>query len=275
MIYLVTDSTCYLTRREAADLHILVVPLRYDCGGRDSLLEGYAEDWRPEPGLDLSRCSTAQAPASAFQEVFRRLRAQGHQALCLTLSSRLSGTYLNALKAAQETAGQVLVLDSRTTGGALYLLAREARALLDQGLDLQACFDRLRLLRERTRTLFTLEDMGPLRRSGRLGAVRSSVSTLLNLRPVLTLQDGGVVSWALARGRQDQLRRLQEGLTGQPAQVVVQYCGDEAGAGLLAGRLRAAGVRVLERPFGIVLAIHLGLPVLSTAWLMAEGTPSA
>lgn len=270
MIYLVTDSTACLTRQEARDLQALVVPMRFDRGGRDSYQEGFAEDWQPS-GQPLEGYSTAQAPASAFLEVFQRLQGQGHQALCLTISSRLSGTYFNAVQAAKEAGGQAAVIDSRTTAGALYLLLREARALIDQGLDLGPCLERLRALRRRTRTIFTLQDMEPLRRSGRLGFMRSSVSTLLNLRPLLTLSDGSVVSHALARGRQDQLRQLAQDVSGQPSQVVVQFCGEEEAADTLAERLRRRGIRVIKRPLGLVLAIHLGFPVLSTAWIEEEG----
>ncbi len=267
MIYLVTDSTAYLSRQEARDLKAVVVPMRFDRGGKDSYQEGYAEDWQPEPEQDLHGYSTAQAPTAAFIDVFQKLLGQGHQVLCLTISSRLSGTYFNAMQAAQETGGQVMVIDSRTTAGALYLMLREARSLIDQGLGLSDCFDRLRQMRKATRTIFTLQDMEPLRRSGRLGFMRSSVSTLLNLRPLLTLQDGSVVSHALARGKQDQLRQLVQDISGQPSQVVVQYCGEEEAAQTLAERLRQKGIRVLKRPLGLVLAIHLGVPVLSTAWV--------
>lgn len=271
MIYLVTDSTAYLSRQEARDLKAVVVPMRFDRGGQDSYQEGYAEDWQPAGEQDLHGYSTAQAPSSAFQEVFQKLLGQGHQVLCLTISSRLSGTYFNAMQAAQEVGGQVMVIDSRTTAGALYLMLREARALIDAGLDLAACFERLRALRKATRTIFTLQDMEPLRRSGRLGFMRSSVSTLLNLRPLLTLSDGSVVSHALARGKQDQLRQLVQDITGQPSQVVVQYCGEEEAADTLAERLRQKGIRVLKRPLGLVLAIHLGVPVLSIAWIEGQG----
>ena len=267
MIYLVTDSTACLSRQEANELRALVVPMHFIRDGRETMPEGFVEDWHPQPGNSLEGYSTAQAPSAAFLDLFSRLKEQGHQALCLTISSRLSGTNANALKAAEETGGQIQVVDSRTTAGAMYLLLRAAREMLDAGETLEGCFERLKSLRKRTRTLFTIQDMEPLRRSGRLGYVRSSVSTLLNLRPLLTLQDGSVVSHSLARGKQDQQRLMVQGLTGKPGEAIVQHCGDEEAADDLAGRLHDKGIRVLKRRIGIVLAIHLGIPVLSAAWM--------
>ena len=267
MIYLVTDSTACLSRQEANDLRALVVPMNYIRDGRETFPEGFIEDWQPLPDQSLTGYSTAQASSASFLDIFSRLKEQGHQALCLTISSRLSGTYANALKAAEETGDCVQVVDSRTTGGAMYLLLREARDMFDDGTSLTECFERLKQLRKRSRTLFTVQEMEPLRRSGRLGFIRSSVSTLLNLRPLLTLSDGSVVSHSLARGRQDQQRMLIQGLTGKPSEVIVQHCGDEEAADDLARRLMDKGICVMKRRIGIVLAIHLGIPVLSTVWM--------
>lgn len=270
MIYLVTDSTAYLSRDEASALGVLMVPMAYIRGGREAFQEGFVEDWQPRPGQELAAYSTSQAQASAFSYIFERLKAQGHQALCITISSRLSGTFANALQAAEQAGDCVQVVDSRTTAGAMYLMLKSAREMLDAGAALTECFEQMKQLRKRSHTIFTIQDMDPLRRSGRLGYVRSSVSTLLNLRPLLTLSDGSVVSHSLARGKQDMQRLMAQGLTGRPGEVIVQHCGDDENALALARRLEGQGIRVMLRKIGIVLAIHLGLPILSVAWMEEE-----
>ncbi len=231
MIYLVTDSTAYLTRQEASQpegpggAHGL-----YQGGQRGlpgGLCGGLAAGIQPGAWQAIP---PAQAPGMAFLDLFTRLKAQGHQALCITISSRLSGTFANALKAAEDTGECIQVIDSRTTAGAQYLLLRAAREMLDQGMGLMECFEALKQMRGRSHTIFTIQDMDPLRRSGRLGYVRSSVSTLLNLRPLLTLSDGSVVSHSLARGSQDVQRLMALSLTGNPQEVIVQHCADEDSA---------------------------------------------
>lgn len=271
MIYLVTDTTAGLTRQEARALHAVMVPMTYARQGRAFIAEGYAEDFHPpraNAGVDLSQYTTAQASAAAFAGVFEQIVSGGHQALCLTISGRLSGTYLNACQAAKEVGqGQVAVVDSRTTGAALYLLLRRARQLLDEGMGLQEAAEQVQGISGHTHTLFSVEDMGPLRRSGRLGVVRLSVSSLLNVRPVLRVQDGGVVTHALARGRQQQLRELAAALQGPPRQVAVQHAAAPEEAEMLAQRLRAMGHEVSVRGVGLVLSIHLGLPCLGIGWI--------
>ncbi len=148
-------------------------------------------------------------------------------------------------------------------------MLKAAREMLDAGASLTQCFEAMKQLRKRTHTIFTIQDMDPLRRSGRLGYVRSSVSTLLNLRPLLSLSDGSVVSHSLARGKQDVQRLMMLGLVGKPQEVIVQHCGDEESARALAQRLEEQGIQVMMRRIGIVLAIHLGVPILSVAWVSA------
>lgn len=271
MIYLVTDSTSCLSREDIKELQIIMVPMSYTGKNNTPINEGYVEECEicKQTGiLNLEGYSTSQASVNAFSRVFKTLIAHGHQALCLTLSSRLSGTYRNACQAALETGGgQVEVVDSRTTAGSLYLLLRQARSFLTLGCDLKQATARLKTLISKTHTLFSVQNMDPLRRSGRLGIVRLSVSTLLNLRPVLSLIDGAVVSQALARGGQHQLRYLEDSIKGSPQMIVVQHCGCEASAIELRQRLLKRGHKVLIRPLNMVLAIHVGVPCLSVAWM--------
>ena len=63
---------------------------------------------------------------------------------------------------------------------------------------------------------------------------------------------------------------LIQGLTGNPGEVIVQHCGEEEGADSLSARLTEQGFRVMKRRIGIVLAVHLGTPILSTAWVEAS-----
>lgn len=266
MIYLVADTSACLTRQEAQQLQVLMVPMYYSRGGR-MYTEGYVNDWQPQEGGSLTGHTTSQATSGAFLDIFNKLKRQGHQALCVTISSRLSGTYMNALSAAEESGDHVRVVDSRSTAGGIYLLLKQARALLNSGHTLVQAFEQLKSARDRLKTLFALQDMEPLRHSGRLGMVRLSVSAMLNVRPILSLVDGAVMTHAMARGRQVQMLKLLDGTDRAQGPIVVQHCADEEAAHNLAQRLMKAGHQVIVRRLGVVLTIHLGYPVLSTAWV--------
>lgn len=212
MTIIVTDSTAYLTRSETTILGVRVVNMSYSLDGAACIRRAAlrktppARKWSPST---WGRLRTSQAGFSAFMSVFDDLILAGHDVLCLTISSRLSGTYGNARIAARETApDKIEVVDSLTTGGGLYLLIKEARRLLDGGLTVQETAQRLRVLRGRVKTVFSVEDISALRSSGRLGNVKMSVATILNIKPMLKCLDGGIVSCGITRGRHEQLSTL-------------------------------------------------------------------
>lgn len=81
--------------------------------------------------------------------------------------------------------------------------------------------ERMQQERAKTGVVFSLDSMDALRRSGRIGIVRQSVSTILNIRPVLRCQDGAVISLGTARGRTEQMKKLIDAMSNNPKQIVV------------------------------------------------------
>ena len=102
MLALVTDSTCGLTRDEAAELGVDVVPMTYVTdSARHS--EGFVGENGDYVTLlaKSRRVVTEAVRSSSFERVFREHLDAGDDVLCVTISSRLSGT----LRSAEEAAG--------------------------------------------------------------------------------------------------------------------------------------------------------------------------
>ena len=270
MRVIVTDSSAYLTRGEAERLGVVVVPMTYSLGGavRPESYEGENGDYGRLINRYTVRLHTAQASRAAFVSAFRSLVQAGSEVLCVTMSSRMSGTYGNAVFAAREVdPRKVRVVDSLSTAGGLAQLVMRARALLDSGLELEEAAQALEALREKVEIVFTVEDIEPLRRSGRIGSVKLSVSTILNIRPILRCVDGALVSSGIARGRSDQRRQLMQKLPQGIGRVVMMASDAREQADALAQALAARGVAVERRPLGPVLAIHLGTGAVGLSWL--------
>lgn len=269
MITIAMDSTAYLTRQEARDLGVILIPMVYTVSNESFhetiLSEADLETVAAAPEEDLY---TSQPALGAFIRRFKRLVDGGGQVLCLTISSRLSGTYNNAKVCAREFGDKIRVVDSQITAGGLYLMAKEARRLINEGLGLDQVGDALEKYRERIFTQFSVAELAPLRRSGRLGVVRQSIGTVLNQRPIFTIKKGAIVFHDSARGKNDQLRKLAQDVPDTASEVAVQYYQDLEAARDLAGRLeKRLGVSVPLRRMGIVLGIHLGLDVVATVWV--------
>lgn len=273
MIAIMVDSAAGISRQEAEQLGAHYVPMTYTVD-RQQFVEHYiGENGQFEPYIerdDVER-RTSQATAAAFMSAFERQLAKGRQVLCITISSRLSGTYANAVMAAKEVnADEIKVLDSRNCAGGIYFLILRAQALIEEGLNLNEIVEKLIVERKHIRNVFTVNDMTNLRKSGRLGVVRLSVSTILNLRPILCLQNGSVFSKSVARGNHEQLRMLVESVPVGTRFVVVHSRDNNPQLPTIQEMLRNRLGDELELrivSLGPVLTIHLGLTYLGVCWM--------
>ena len=271
MITIVTDSTAYLTHEEAERMGVVIVPMSYSFGAGPSINEGCIEEnFRAEQQVaqQIDQAHTSQAPISVFLSTFSRIRRTGSDVLCITMSSRLSGTYSNAVLAARELGNKrIEVVDSLTTCSGLYLLICEAHRMVQNGEKLSVIVKQINKLRHQVRLAFSVDDMAPLRRSGRLGNVKMSISTVLNIKPILEVRDGAVVSIGIARGQIDRANKLCAFCKAADGKVIVDsFLGDEQASNLM---IRLAGdQRELERRrTGPVLGAHLGKGCIGVAYI--------
>jgi len=142
LITIVTDSTAYLTHEEAERMGVVIVPMSYSFGAGPSINEGCIEEnccAEQQVAQQIDQAHTSQAPISVFLSTFSRIRRTGSDVLCITMSSRLSGTYSNAVLAARELGNKrIEVVDSLTTCSGLYLLICEAHRMVQNGEKLSA-----------------------------------------------------------------------------------------------------------------------------------------
>lgn len=271
MLALVTDSTCGLTRNEAAELGVDVVSMGYvsDLGHREELFVGENGDYAAALGSGRGVSTEAVRP-SAFERVFRRHLDAGDEVLCITISSRLSGALRSAEQAAEAVGdARVVVLDSWLTAGALEFMVRRARALSNAGRTLAEIVDALRELRAAERIVFSVPDMGALARSGRLGAIRRAVATKLNRYPVMTLREGAIVKLGDGRGARGMAEAMVARVPEGTGELLLSHFGPrgvEAREVLLAVRSRLPHAHIRVKDGGPVLACHLGVGAVGLSW---------
>ncbi|HHT53696.1 MAG TPA: DegV family protein [Clostridiales bacterium] len=267
MIRLITDSTVYLRRDEAGQLGIRIVPIGYSMGGC-LYSEYYSDDDAFEEYLASGGSITTSQPSPAvFSGIFREELLRGGEVLCITLSSRLSGIYNSAALAAKQVGDRVHVFDSRLTAGGLYLLVRRARELADRGLKICEILADLERLRERITVCFSVGDMAPLRRSGRVGFVRMSVGTILNSKPILLLRDGAVVQDSVAHGTKEIIRVLTDKIPKGASEVIINYISNNQVVSNLYNVIKKEHPQIAIRlsKLGPVLSAHLGLNVVAVS----------
>ncbi|MCL2883174.1 MAG: DegV family protein [Coriobacteriia bacterium] len=273
MIVIVTDSSSYFRRSEAEKLGIRVIPINY-CVDGQVFNESYSDGNGDFEGLLANgrEHSTAHPNVSAYLSCFEEELRAKNQVLCITISSRLSGAYGTADMAAQQAASpDVAVLDSQLTAGGLYLLVKEAARLVAEGRGLEEARQELIGIRERITITFSVDDMEPLRKSGRIGFVRMNVSTFLNNRPILLCQDGAVVSDGIARGSTELVKALTAKVDAGTKEVVLSYVGESRLTTTLYHVIQETypAVTLTLQKIGPVLGIHLGIQVVAVSTLRA------
>lgn len=271
MITIVTDSTAYLTKDEAERMGVVVVPMNYSFADGRSISEGYIKadcNAEVQAAESIEHAHTSQASVSAFLNTFSRIRRSGNDVLCITMSSRLSGTYSNAVLAARELGnGQIEIVDSLSVCAGLYLLICEAHKMIESGETLDSVSKNLNEIRHHIRLAFSVEDMAPLRRSGRLGNVKMSISTVLNIKPILEVQEGAVVSIGISRGQIDRANKLCSFCKNADGKIIVDGFLAEESASNLLQRLSGGNSAIEHRRTGPVLGIHLGRGCVGVAYI--------
>lgn len=271
MITIVTDSSAYFKKEEADELGVKIVPLNYAVNGK-SFVESYGDqngefEELLKNGIMLS---TSQPNVMAFLSCFENEIKKGNEILCITISSRLSGTFFTAQMAAKQNKTQkIAVFDSYFTTGGLYLLIKEARRLIDSGASLDEVVDELPKIRSKIQFAFTVDDIAPLRKSGRIGNVRMSVGTILNQKPILLLNEGIVVFSSIAHGNRDIIKEALKMTSEGAKEFIVNYIGYEQLTTNLYNVLTDAypDIPVNIRKVGPVMGINLGLNAASLSFI--------
>ena len=239
---IVSDSSCDLRMAafESDRVRFETVPLRIQVGEREFLDNDdlVVPDLLDAMSQEKSASSTACPSPAAFARAFEA----GDCTVCFTISSNLSGTYNSAVMGREMVLEEhpekkVCIIDSKATAGAMLLLIRKAKELMeaDETGDFEDICDQLRLYQAALRTCFTLENFDNLIKNGRM---RPLVGTLLHSLGIHVIADAtpqGTIHVAdKARGEAKTyktitaLMKSSKDCTG--AEVVISHCENMAGA---------------------------------------------
>jgi DegV family protein with EDD domain len=229
-IAFVTDSTAYLTPEQAEQNGIHVVPLSV-----------IFEDQSYREGVDIASDefyarlaeaktlpTTSQPAPGEFARVFERLLQDHDSVLCLLLSGGLSGTVRSAETAAQMVGGDVTVVDSRITSYGIAGPLLDGVALARQGGTKEDILDLWQKELTEMRAYFVIDTLEYLHRGGRIGGAAAAFGALLQIKPILTMNDGRIDLFEKVRTHRRAMERMlaqfdSAAATGQPLQVGVVH----------------------------------------------------
>ncbi len=153
--------------------------------------------------------TTSQPSAGAFVEAYESLSAYD-DVLVLTLSRKLSGTYDSATTAAGMVDRPVEVVDMKSAEMGSGLILLEALRVVDEGGSFEEVRQAVDAAVRRCTILFAVGTLEYLQKSGRIGRAQRLLGTALDIRPVLSVEDGEVVPYKRTRGRKRQMAAILE-----------------------------------------------------------------
>lgn len=212
---IITDSCCDFPTDMYAKLGLTVVPLSIEFQGKvfddknDDSLKALYNGFRAGEAA-----RTSAVNPDRWAGVLEPVLARGEDALVIAFSSGLSTTYQSAVIAADELREKypsrtVYVVDTLAASLGQGLLAWYACKKRDAGLSLEEVYAWVEENKLHLCHWFTVDDLMYLKRGGRISAATAVVGTMLQIKPVLHMDDEGhLINMAKARGRKASLDAL-------------------------------------------------------------------
>lgn len=231
-IRIIVDSCCDLTQHLKERLGAVTVPLTMRLGQKEYL---------DNDGLDLSEfmtemkaCTDSIGSASPAPVEYQNAFESCVASFAVTLSSKLSGSYANALigkKMAEENGYEnIHVFDSKSAAAAEVLIAVKIKELIDKGLNYLTIIKDIEAFIGNMKTYFVLENFDNLYKNGRLNKIAGKIISVLNIKLVMGADDtGNIALYAKPRGKAGMLDKMvslieASGKETRGESIVISHC---------------------------------------------------
>ncbi len=280
MIAIVTETLSCMNLSDCAALGVSLAPLDCVIDGLRSRDRIILSEQTVPPGDGFSVPPTEQD----YRTRFAALLADHDGVVCITASGKFSDSNSNALHAAAEFAGRVVVVDSGSVAGGLFLLTLQARYLISLGYPMSRIKAELEIHKNALRVSFTTDSTRALEAAKKLSYKMPVGQAILSRHPIFRIERGGIGVYGYASGAHrvaDELLSVfaaprDDGeIRPAPTQIVVHYgVYDDAGTSdapahspaveHLLRRIRELypDATVYERPITLSLRVNLGRDII-------------
>ena len=222
-----TSSTCDLPRTYLDAHSIPFISYSYTVG--DQVFE---DDCREENRQKVyegmrqgDRLKTSMISEFAYQEFFENLMKEGKDVIFLDMSQKMSVSYVNANHAAETVRAaypdrKLYVMDTLCISGGLGLLVSNMVSRMEQGMSYNDVIAWGEANKLKIAHRFTVDDLNYLKEGGRCSTPAALVGSLLSVKPVLYVPDGGTLDVAKkVRGRKKALDTIYAGVKGDLSEI--------------------------------------------------------
>ncbi len=281
MVKIIVDSTADLMKN--IEDKIIRVPLTIRFGDEeyiDGVTISHTEFYEKLIECDTVP-QTSQATPDSFLRVLDEVISNGDEAVVITLSSKLSGTYQSALIASDEYEGKVFVVDSKSVAVGTGVLVEYAVQLAKNGnMTAREIASELQKETKNVKVIALFDTLEYLKKGGRISKTVAVAGGLLSIKPVISVVDGEIKILGTARGSKqgnnllikqiedlggiDFLKPVLLGYTGLSDAVLQKYIEDSSG--IWKGNVEELNIAHI----GSVVGTHAGPGAIAAAFFVKE-----
>jgi DegV family protein with EDD domain len=215
-VKIIADSACDLPLDFYSENNVTLLPLKVHLNG---------EEYEDIKGIDPKSVyeairngvvpKTSQISPLLFENVFTQMAENNEAGIYIAFSSELSGTYSTAVMILDQVKEKYpnfdfTIVNTKSASLGLGLMVREAAQLAAQNVSKEEILKMVHFRCEHMEHIFTVEDLDYLAKGGRVSKASAFLGGLLNIKPVLNMEDGKLVPIEKIRGKKKVLRRMLE-----------------------------------------------------------------
>lgn len=211
-VRIIVDSGCDIEPQEANELGLKIIPLKTMFGEME-YLDGTTISHRQffEKLIESEQMpTTSQASPFEYEAAFEEVKAAKDTAVCITISSKLSGCYQSANIALDGYEDAISIVDSNNVCIGQQILVLYACKLRDEGKSAVEIAEKLNEVKGRIRLIALLDTLEYLKKGGRISAAAAVAGAVLSIKPVIAIEDGEVAVLGKARGSKNGNNMLKE-----------------------------------------------------------------
>ena len=210
MVRILTDSSSEISYEDAKERNIDLLPIMvtFENGGEISSLDMQVSEFYEKMATAQVLPKTSQINAFTFEEYFESIKKAGDTAVVLPISSGLSGTYQSAVTAAEKYMGIVFVVDVKTTTFSLRDIVYRITKLRDNGMQARELAKEAGKIKDKARLYAYIDTLRYLKMGGRVSGAQAAIGTVLNIKPIITVEKGLVEVIGKERGQKNALDKI-------------------------------------------------------------------
>jgi DegV family protein with EDD domain len=271
----VTDSTAYLDEELKNHPDLYTIPLTILLDG-----EEFAD------GIDLSAAElysrlkelksppkTSQPAVGVFQQLYEKLAEDYDQIVAVLISGKLSGTVSSSEQAAKLVDIPVTTFDSNILTAPMTALLKRGMELVEGGNSIEAVIDQLESLKRTNETYVLIGSLEQLHRSGRMSGLQFFLGSMLNVKPIISIEDGALHTKEKVRSDKKAKEKILDYLKSSYEkhkfkEVYILYGLHQEQANEWQEEIKKIypELTVVCCPLGAVIGVHAGENTLGISW---------